>query len=342
MRLAGAEKIGYYPTPEITLQQVANLLTVNNASSVRLLDPCAGEGEALAFVQNHLRTTTAATIASYGVEIAHNRIPFAEQALDQVLHSDWQDTAISHEAFGLLWLNPPYDTTIEEGKQRQEYLFLKGLYTRLQVGGVLVYIVPIGLLRQESVCKLLAAHFHSISVRRLCDEEFSLFKQLVIVGIRKPRVDPDPHMADYLHQFSMDNLPDVMEANAPARYTIPTIDVPNHKLIFRKQVLTYQDVLRQAPSQGAYHNRQLQDWLTPNSDTAFRPVVPLKTGHVGSLISSGQMGVINLQTVAAKGRATKVIEYFNAQGECVPSDDTSMVESRERFTTEVTTIDQVV
>ncbi|MCX6048806.1 MAG: hypothetical protein NT075_27210, partial [Chloroflexi bacterium] len=161
----------------------------------------------------------------------------------------------------------------------------------------------------------------------------------MIIGVRKERADPDQGLADYLNSLGLDNLPDLLENNQTC-YTIPNTYIATEKLIFRKITLSYEDVLRQVPRHGAYHNRQFKDWMTASHDFAFRPVVPLKTGHVGSLISSGQMGVINLQTVAAKGRATKVVEFFDAQGRKVERTDASMTESRERFTTEVTTINQ--
>jgi type I restriction-modification system DNA methylase subunit len=45
MRLAGQEKMGYYPTPLSQVTLIASLLEVEPRKSVRLLDPCVGAGE---------------------------------------------------------------------------------------------------------------------------------------------------------------------------------------------------------------------------------------------------------------------------------------------------------
>jgi type I restriction-modification system DNA methylase subunit len=110
MRIAGVERLGYYPTPPRTLQLIANALTIpsNTSSPVRLLDPCAGQGEALAHLTTHLRQEHA-QVQSYGIELADSRAPLAANVLDQVLHADYRDANLSQYAWGLLYLNPPYD-----------------------------------------------------------------------------------------------------------------------------------------------------------------------------------------------------------------------------------------
>jgi type I restriction-modification system DNA methylase subunit len=46
-------KDGYFPTDEATMAGIASALDVA-PSSVRILDPCCGEGTALAEVKHHL------------------------------------------------------------------------------------------------------------------------------------------------------------------------------------------------------------------------------------------------------------------------------------------------
>ena len=51
MRLAGIEKMGYYPTPETVYELIAAwLVPASQEQPGRLLDPCAGKGEAAAFL----------------------------------------------------------------------------------------------------------------------------------------------------------------------------------------------------------------------------------------------------------------------------------------------------
>ena len=50
MQIAGTEKMGYYPTPSKTLDLLRGALAAGAGAALRILDPCAGEGEALAAV----------------------------------------------------------------------------------------------------------------------------------------------------------------------------------------------------------------------------------------------------------------------------------------------------
>ncbi len=42
MRLEGQSKMGYYPTPEVTLSLIPTWLTPQDAEVLRYLDPCCG------------------------------------------------------------------------------------------------------------------------------------------------------------------------------------------------------------------------------------------------------------------------------------------------------------
>ncbi|MEO9150306.1 MAG: hypothetical protein ABI212_13200, partial [Burkholderiaceae bacterium] len=44
----------YFPTDEATLERIAQMVQVSDTGSHRLLDPCCGEGSALADLRNAL------------------------------------------------------------------------------------------------------------------------------------------------------------------------------------------------------------------------------------------------------------------------------------------------
>jgi methylase of polypeptide subunit release factors len=107
MRLSGQAKLGYFPTPETQLPLIASWLGLANeqASQVRALDPCSGQGEALAYLAGQLGRN----ITTYGIELSPQRASEAEQRLDHVLNTGFENVVLTEETFSMVLLNPPYD-----------------------------------------------------------------------------------------------------------------------------------------------------------------------------------------------------------------------------------------
>lgn len=84
MRWAAVEKLGYYPTPDGVVDLIARWLTVPNGH-YRMLDPCCGEGGALA----RLAAALGGSAETWGVEISPGRAEEARKKLNQVLQGDW-------------------------------------------------------------------------------------------------------------------------------------------------------------------------------------------------------------------------------------------------------------
>ena len=116
---------------------------------MRILDPCCGEGTALAEVKHHL-TECGATVEALGVEFDAERAWHAKGLLDTVAHSDVADVFVTARSVGLLFLNPPYGHTVadragtsERAKgDRLEKVFCRKTFPWLKLGGVLVLILP--------------------------------------------------------------------------------------------------------------------------------------------------------------------------------------------------------
>lgn len=97
-------KNGYYPTDEPTLERALNALMPSDGPMC-ILDPCAGEGVAIAEASHALGREQA---KAFAVEFDAERARHARGLVDHCLHADLMDTMISKQSFGLLWLNPPY------------------------------------------------------------------------------------------------------------------------------------------------------------------------------------------------------------------------------------------
>ena len=143
-------KNGYYPTDSDTMSRILNTLQPADQGNgvMNILDPCAGEGTALAECQYHLG---ADQVRSYAIEYDKERAYHAKQLLDFCIHGDFQDCLLSPRQFGLLFLNPPYGDLVadkaglvahEGGRQRLEKMFYQKTNGLLQFGGVMVLILP--------------------------------------------------------------------------------------------------------------------------------------------------------------------------------------------------------
>lgn len=197
-------KDGYFPTDSDTIERVLSLLKPCKSGRMRIIDPCAGEGVALAECGQHLndpeadRTVESITVESFGVEYHVDRAHQAKQLLTRCLCDDFQDTLITPRSFGLVWLNPPYGDLVSDngqtgdskrsGKKRLEKLFFQQSARLLQYGGVMVLIVPHYRLDHE-FRKWIAAGFDRVQVYLAPEQQF---KQAVVLGIRKRTTSSGP------------------------------------------------------------------------------------------------------------------------------------------------------
>jgi len=237
-------KNGYFPTDLATIQTVSESLITPTHEFSRIIDPCAGEGAALAELNKALCSND--SICSYGVEFDEERAGCLREVVDYSLHSDLMDTVISPRSFSLLWLNPPYGDLVNDhsgsftyegkGKKRLEKLFYQRTIGYLQWGGVLIYIIPHYVLDVELVTWL-TNHFENIQV---CKAAVDDFKQVVIYGQRiksnqKPKADIVRPCRERLLSIGSGDIPLIsVPAKPENRYAIPCAKEPNERVVFHK------------------------------------------------------------------------------------------------------------
>ncbi len=188
-------KNGYYPTDEPTLERALNALMPSDGPMC-ILDPCAGEGVAIAEAAHALGREQA---KAFAVEFDPERARHARGLVDHCLHADLMDTMVSKQSFGLLWLNPPYGDLSKDvngnigyqgqGRARLEKLFYQRSLSLLQYGGVLVFIVP-GYVLDAELVGWLTRHYTDLRIYRAVETQF---KQVVIFGrrVRQREQAPD-------------------------------------------------------------------------------------------------------------------------------------------------------
>lgn len=345
MRLAGIEKIGFYPTPEQTTSLTANALAVKPGSTVRLFDPCAGEAEAAGFVHKKLQKD-GATVVSYGIEISDMRYLTACQRLTRVISADCNQVAVSARMAGCLWLNPPYDYEIGDSsesqvkKRRQELIFLQDYAPKLQNGGVLVYIVPISALQIKGVQRLLASYMKELTIWSMPEKEFEQFKQVICIGYKRASAVTNKETEEWIGSFTLDHMPPSIETCGKV-YNIPSIEIEEKDIIFRMFAVEDDEICRLVEKHGT-HTTTAWSRLFARETTSSTPVVPLRKGHIAGLIASGQVGVMNFSEdgILAKGRAEKVPVARDKDGKIVKADDPNVHTVTETIVARVYTIDQ--
>ena len=180
-------KNGYFPTDEVTLERILNVIDIDGAD-MRILDPCCGEGSALAEVKNHLQQC-GSVVHAYGIEFDAERAWHAKGILDTVAHSDVNDVFVAARSQGLLFLNPPYGNVVSDkadtgdrGKtDRLEKVFYRRTQPWLQFGGVMILIVPHYVLDHE-FAGMISRNFDRVQVFMAPTKTY---KQCVIFGIKR-------------------------------------------------------------------------------------------------------------------------------------------------------------
>jgi len=326
-RLESTARAGYFPTPPRVAAAIAEYLSVNVAGrrTVRLLDPCAGTGEAVLTVAQPFGAET------YGIEINEDRAEHALSRLDHVLATSAFSVRLANGAFSVLFLNPPYAD--DDEKRRLEHAFLTGLTRALCVGGVLVFLIPQRRLAVSA--RYLASHYEGFRAYRFPDPEYHDFRQMVLFANKKPRPILDQTVERQLEGWSATELTPLAETpGETGQVVVPTL--PTGEVLFATLFFDPQQAAAEAQRRGVWVQPQLADQLWPPDERPVRPLMPLRKGHLALLIAAGMLNNLVLsqdaQCLLVKGRTHK---------EMVPveSDDEEIQVEREVLRTSITTID---
>ncbi len=289
MRIEGRLRLGHYPLPLAEGRRIRRHIQL--MPGFVALDPCIGEGHALGAITADVKGHCC------GIELDAFRAEEARGCANQVIHASAFDVHCPAESISLLYLNPPYDFEISEGKnERMERVFLQHTYRWLKPGGVLVLVIPCASLADCS--EILAWNFKDTSLYALTEPECVKYNQIVLLGIRRTRAERErvrdedvsrqrmeyyrkSRALDELHQFHpLTERPTRTYAVPPAEpVTLTDRGLPLDEI---------EDLLAKSP---AY--RQASCLLIGKEDrVAGRPLTPLHGGHVGLLAVSGLLNGI--------------------------------------------------
>ncbi len=334
MRLAAQAKGGFYPTPPRVTDLIAELIQppagyARSDEILRILDPCCGEGEALEGLAGALRKPHAADVETFGVELHSERAEEAKHRLDRVLGTDLFATSIANGAFGLLYLNPPYDWDSGEEK-RVEHAFLTHCTRYLAEDGLLVLVVP----RQRLAvsARYLASHFSRIDCWAFPQPEREAYDQVVLLGYRKAEVFLDAYAEERIHQWAAGEAPEL----GPRRYPLYVAPAtPAGDVLFATRTVDPVAAAEEARHSGLWASTAVTDLLWPAQDQRTRPLMPLRRGHLAMLVAAGFLDNLQLEAgdsrILVKGRTSKEMVL----AERTPTKETF----RERLRTTVVALD---
>ena len=224
-------KNGYFPTDEETLARLQTAIApADDGKAMRLLDPCCGEGAALADIAHGLAYDSGERpqIETLGIEFDRERAWHAKGILSRCIHADIHDVVVKPRSVGLLFLNPPYGFGVKDAEnispeksERLERTFLKKAVPWLQPGGILVYIVPFYALDDE-IRLYLASHFTRLTFWMAPTQQF---QQCVILGVKGKVTHPRKEVLDMLKDAQEGKLKDkVLPETWPEEpYMVPSV-----------------------------------------------------------------------------------------------------------------------
>lgn len=310
---------GYYPTPPRITKMIARLVdgrpayekTRGYCGTYALVDPCAGDGQAITDLANEWFADKARSDRPnthlYVAELEADRARHLKQSfgstssgsyarVGHVAHGDafcldWGGKAEAH----LLYLNPPYDFDRVHG--RMEHRFLSRFTSILHPGtGILLFVVPHYALSASA--EFIAREYEAVNCFRFPEPDYSAFKQVVLVARR--RVRPleaslaDTKLIARINAWaeSTRKLPELTLFTAPVVAFAPNgkSDIPYWRLNALDVESIYREARPWAMGSGdktrAIHGLGFDTNITDVS-VNFPVVMPLRPAHVAVALASG-------------------------------------------------------
>ena len=297
-RLMNNVKLGYYPTDPDNIFLILRGIQFPEGVTTNLFDPCCGCGKALR------QLAQGNNCYAYGVELDESRAEEAQTRLHRVGFGSFFYSQISHEAFHLLFLNPPYLSVLNESgsRARHEKRFLIESLCHLMYGGLLVYVIPYYRLTPD-ICRVLVDNFEGLTVWRFTDSEFKKFKQIAVMGLRKRRSEV-PEDTLWLEKYTVDPavIPSLTEI-PEAQYSLPA--QPLEVKTFKGEKFNEKELEQQLQHCDSFAQLMARSELDKG---VKRPLLPLSISQIGLIGGSGMInGLIQCDTPhIIKGRIIKV------------------------------------
>lgn len=271
-------KMGFYPTPPHLIPSIAEYMEVKEPDKTLILDPCAGAGEALSLLGNALGVEKL-----FANELDESRADQCRAAGHIVACGDGvSELMASLGHFSLVYLNPPYDFE-GEGGGRTEFKFLRTLRF-LRRDGILVYVVPLAVLRRREFLEKLPLRVKDIAVRRFPDADYEPFRQAVLFA-RKKEGRIEAEFANFRRQVA--DPPILGDGQLPplGRYIVPPAE-KGRTYFYSKNLDTHTRVgLCKTPVAQKILSQGLSHAIIKDDE----PLTELRQAHKAMMLASGRL-----------------------------------------------------
>jgi hypothetical protein len=281
--MTSIEKGGFYAFPSEWLPQAAKLFQAH-PNGGKVLDPCAGEGEAL-------QTLAELGLTPYANELDHDRHKSCVRRFGplQALQGDMFQLRCSSQSFALAWVNPPYTWDLGGDEKRRELAFLKQSLKWVQPGGYVAWVVYAQHLN-DLAATTFAKYCDLAEVWAVPGLHLGEYKQIIVVA----RMKTSELGLDPIELLRQAENPHDLGSVREAKYLLPA-PLSNKKFIFAPRILTpeiIQGVLENSPLNG-----QLQALMTPPPPKEnLRPIVQPRGMQMGLVLAGGMFNGLILET----------------------------------------------
>jgi len=178
-RLAAKAKMQFYPTKEEILEYIT--MMINSTGFGRVLDPCAGEGDALHYLVNRWY------VSAFAIEPNEERYKkcLSKFGRSNTLNEFFED--VKAKNFELVFVNPPYDN-------RKEISWLRMVANSMKDDGMAIWILPQSTVKNEKFIETFSSLFYDAEVWKYPDKLFDEYKQYVIRARLRKIADVAPSL----------------------------------------------------------------------------------------------------------------------------------------------------
>lgn len=332
-RLAALEKGNFYPFPDDYLPHVASLFAP--ATSGKMLDPCAGAGDALQYLARTWNLTP------YANELDQDRAAACVEKFGpvQAVQGDLFQLRAAANAFACLWVNPPYTWDLGSDEKRRELSFLKHALKWVQPGGYAIWVVYAHHVTADAAL-VLAKNCTHVDIWQVPELHMNTYRQVVVIGqIGKPAKEAALLAKDLLAQAQQ---PRLIEILPEPLYQLPA-PRPVNRFVFAPKVLTPELTLAAVQTSSAHQMAQFQTLLEPPPPIEeIRPIVRPRGMQIGLVLAAGMFNGLILDTPdqgrAAVRSTVRTVEELREAPEEINEDDPDTVEREVYRTRPVVTI----